>query len=155
MPRKKLKVDETELRWTKRQQALLAHLVQHGGTVEQAGQAVGLSRSAVYRTYGHREFKSALLDRLRGELPRLGADALRRVAVLASEAQSEYVRLHAAKDILDRAGIGPTLSYGGGAARLVITLLPVADEGAGRVGPVIEGTSRVVALNGEPMDGGR
>ncbi len=145
------RVKDRELRWTKRQRALLDHMVQQGGSVEAAGQAVGLSKTAAYRAYQSSEFRRELLGRIRDELPRLGADALRRMVRLASEAESEYVAFHANRDLLDRAAVSQQHVVGSGAVTLTINLLPVTGAPVGAPGGMtVDGSCRVVMPEGEP-----
>lgn len=90
---------------TARQQALVDLMVSGGLSLAAAGAAAGYAdRSATYKAWRldhvQDEYRRAVLDAMREDVP-LALEARR--ALLG--ARSELVRLHAAQDVLDRAGL--------------------------------------------------
>ena len=83
-------------------------LVTDGCTITTAANAVGLTRENLRRAL-HKDHVAQELDRtVRKYLSMNGAKAAYRLVHLTANAKSEYVQLEAAKDVLDRAGIGKT-----------------------------------------------
>ncbi len=81
-------------------------LVTDGCTITTAAKAVGLTRENLSRAL-HKDHVAQELDKtVRKYLSLNGAKAAHRLVHLTTTAKSEYVQLEAAKDVLDRAGIG-------------------------------------------------
>ncbi|CAB4187764.1 Terminase small subunit [uncultured Caudovirales phage] len=97
-----------DVQLTDRQRAFAEHYVNTGGKVGIASQRAGYSD----RTMGSKLLRDPKVIKLIQEMmvDAIGvhaASALGTVVKLAKSARSDYVRLEAAKDILDRAGFKP------------------------------------------------
>lgn len=101
------KVEDTKL--TAKQDAFVDAYVANGGNGAAAAREAGYSEKSA-RIEGHRLLRNPLIVKevyertviaLGASLPK----ALETVSKLSTEANSEYVRLEAAKDLMDRAGL--------------------------------------------------
>jgi len=103
-----MKIDKTtEL--TTRQQAFIDNLLTNGGTATQcaikAGYSTKSAKTEASRLLKHDKVLKALQNQAIKTLGYRSIQALDTISHLSSNANSEYVKLEASKDILDRAGI--------------------------------------------------
>ena len=103
-----MKIDKTtEL--TTRQQSFIDNLLSNGGSATQCAIKAGYSKKSAKveasRLLKHDKVLKALQNQAIKTLGYITIQALDTVSNLSSNANSEYVRLEASKDILDRAGI--------------------------------------------------
>ena len=103
-----MKIDKTtEL--TTRQQAFIDNLLTNGGTATQCAIKAGYSKKSAKveasRLLKQDKVLKALQTQAMKSLGYRSISALDTVSNLSQNANSEYVRLEASKDILDRAGI--------------------------------------------------
>lgn len=97
---------------TRRQIALVDAYVANGGhltkAAKEAGYAEGKSgRVSAYKAMKTPHVQQYLMQRVAEELGQHAAMAVGTVANLAKQGKSEYVKLQAAQDLLDRAGFKP------------------------------------------------
>lgn len=97
---------------TKRQMALVDHLVATGGTLAKAAEAAGYAegdsgRVTASKTIRLPHVQQYMMQRVAETIGLNATTAAAQVMKLATGAKSEYVKLEAAKDILDRAGFKP------------------------------------------------
>lgn len=97
---------------TEKQMALVDTLVTTGGTLKEAAKAAGYAPGESGRVSASRAIKlphvqQYMMQRVTEELGLAATGAVSTVGRLARGAKSEYVRLQAAQDILDRAGFKP------------------------------------------------
>ena len=95
-------------RLTKQQAAFVEHYVQNGGVVSEAAQAAGYAdRSSGYACLRKPAVQKAIMQLTLDTIGLASVPALKTVMELATGARSEYVKLQAATDLLDRAGFKP------------------------------------------------
>ena len=97
---------------TKRQMALVDHLVATGEPLARAAEAAGYAagesgRVTASKTIRLPHVQQYMMQRVTEQLGLNATIAASKVMHLASGAKSEYVQLQAAQDILDRAGFKP------------------------------------------------
>lgn len=97
---------------TRRQKALVDTLVAEGGTITDAAKRAGYKGKEAARTSGSRALalphvQRYMMQRIADELGLSAAGALNQVRRLSNGAKSEYVKLEASRDLLDRAGFKP------------------------------------------------
>lgn len=93
---------------TERQAAFVEHYVENGGNVEEAATLAGYAdRSSGYANLRNPLIQKAILAETLQHIGLAAVPALKTVSTLAASARSEYVRLQAATDLLDRAGFKP------------------------------------------------
>lgn len=98
---------------TAKQKALVDYLVENGGTQRQAAEAVGYApgdsaRTAASKALAQPHVQEYMHSLVRTHIGTTGlSSALATVTKLTTAAKSEYVRLQAAQDLLDRAGFKP------------------------------------------------
>ena len=97
---------------TEKQTALVDTLVTTGCTLRQAAEAAGYAKGESGRVSASRTLRlphvqQYMMQRVSEELGMAATGAVSTVSRLAGTAKSEYVRLQAAQDILDRAGFKP------------------------------------------------
>ena len=97
---------------TRRQMALCEAYVANGGNLTKAAEAAGYSQGNSGRTTAWKAMKlphvQQYMMQVTGEVfAKHAAMAVHTVAGLAKEGKSEYVKLQAAQDLLDRAGFKP------------------------------------------------
>lgn len=98
---------------TEKQRALVDCLVTTGCSVQEAARAAGYSpngsddsvRALGYQTLRKEHVQSYLFRRMTDELNVLGVGALGTLSYLSKSAKSDYVKLEASKDILNRMGL--------------------------------------------------
>ena len=102
-----MKQNKTQL--TTRQQAFIDNLLTNGGTATQCAIKAGYSEKSAKveasRLLKQDKVLKALQTQAMKSLGYRSISALETVSNLSQNANSEYVRLEASKDILDRAGI--------------------------------------------------
>ena len=102
-----MKQDKTQL--TTRQQAFIDNLLTNGGTATQCAIKAGYSKKSAKveasRLLKQDKVLKVLQEQAMKSLGYRSISALETVSKLSQNANSEYVRLEASKDILDRAGI--------------------------------------------------
>lgn len=109
---------------SRKTRAAITHLATKGGTVTEAAEAAGMSRSGLSKAL-QREGARALLDtEISRRLSISAARAAHTLDTLVSKARSERVQLEAATAILDRTGhgIGSELVQLGQAVQIHIDL---------------------------------
>ena len=103
-----MKIDKTN-QLTTRQQAFIDNLLTNGGTATQCAIKAGYSKKSAKveasRLLKQDKVLKALQQQAMKTLGYRSISALDTVSNLSANANSEYVRLEASKDILDRAGI--------------------------------------------------
>tara|TARA_Y100001938_G_C8030646_1_gene400443 strand:- start:264 stop:638 length:375 start_codon:yes stop_codon:yes gene_type:complete len=103
-----MKIDKTQS-LTTRQQAFIDNLLTNGGTATQCAIKAGYSKRSAKveasRLLKQDKVLKALQTQAMKSLGYRSISALDTVSNLSQNANSEYVRLEASKDILDRAGI--------------------------------------------------
>ena len=97
---------------TRRQMALCEEYVANGGNLTKAAEAAGYAQGNSGRTTAWKAMKlphvQQYMMQVTGEVfAKHAAMAVHTVAGLAKEGKSEYVKLQAAQDLLDRAGFKP------------------------------------------------
>ena len=97
---------------TKRQMALIDHLVATGEPLAKAAEAAGYAegesgRVTASKTIRLPHVQQYMMQRVAETIGMNATTAAAQVMKLATGAKSEYVKLEAAKDILDRAGFKP------------------------------------------------
>jgi len=97
---------------TPKQRALVDYLVATGGTLKSAATAAGYAegqsgRVTASKTVRLPHVQAYMMQRVAETIGLNATAAVSQVLKLASGAKSEYVRLEASKDILDRAGFKP------------------------------------------------
>ena len=97
---------------TKRQMALIDHLVATGEPLAKAAEAAGYAegesgRVTASKTIRLPHVQQYMMQRISETIGMNATSAAAQVMKLATGAKSEYVKLEAAKDILDRAGFKP------------------------------------------------
>lgn len=97
---------------TPKQRALVDYLVAKGGTLRAAATAAGYAegqsgRVTASKTVRLPHVQAYMMQRVAETIGLNATTAVSQVLKLASGAKSEYVRLEASKDILDRAGFKP------------------------------------------------
>ena len=97
---------------TKRQMALIDHLVATGEPLAKAAEAAGYAegesgRVTASKTIRLPHVQQYMMQRVAETIGLNATSAAAQVMKLATGAKSEYVKLEAAKDILDRAGFKP------------------------------------------------
>ena len=97
---------------TKRQMALIDHLVATGEPLAKAAEAAGYAegesgRVTASKTIRLPHVQQYMMQRVAETIGMNATSAAAQVMKLATGAKSEYVKLEAAKDILDRAGFKP------------------------------------------------
>jgi len=104
---KQLTISDNKL--TKRQLAFIDALISNGGNLElaalKAGYARSSARNAAYVTMRLSHVQAEFRTRLIQKLGAAAAGSINTISDLQATAQSEPVRLAAAKDILDRFGL--------------------------------------------------
>lgn len=94
---------------TKKQKAFVDALFENGGDKEQAaleaGYAKASARTQAYQILHSPNVAQAILERTAIELASAAPSAALSIRTLAGGAKSEYVRLQAAQDLLDRIGM--------------------------------------------------
>tara|TARA_R100000278_G_scaffold45769_1_gene39835 strand:- start:264 stop:635 length:372 start_codon:yes stop_codon:yes gene_type:complete len=102
-----MKQNKTQL--TTRQQAFIDNLLTNGGTATQCAIKAGYSKKSAKveasRLLKQDKVLKVLQEQAMKSLGYRSISALETVSKLSQNANSEYVRLEASKDILDRAGI--------------------------------------------------
>ena len=104
--------DVTKRELTEKQLALVDTLVTTGGTLRECAEAAGYAKGESGRVSASRTLRlphvqAYMMQRVSEELGLAATGAVQTVGRLARGANSEYVRLQAAQDILDRAGFKP------------------------------------------------
>jgi hypothetical protein len=97
---------------TKRQMALVDHLVATGESLAKAAEAAGYAQGESGRVTASKTIRlphvqQYMMQRVAETIGMNATSAAAQVMKLARGAKSEYVQLEAAKDILDRAGFKP------------------------------------------------
>ena len=97
---------------TKRQMALVDHLVATGEPLARAAEAAGYAagesgRVTASKTIRLPHVQQYMMQRMNETFGLSATSALATVRRLSSSAKSEYVQLEASKDLLDRAGYKP------------------------------------------------
>lgn len=97
---------------TKRQRMLVEAYVANGGNLTKAAQEAGYAEGNSGRVSAYKAMKTPhvqqyLMQAVAEELGQHAAMAVGTVAALAKTGKSEYVKLQAAQDLLDRAGFKP------------------------------------------------
>ena len=102
----------TQQKLTKKQTALVDHLVATGCKLAEAAEAAGYAKGESGRVTASKTIRlphvqQYMMQRVAEQLGMNATVAESKVMNLATGAKSEYVQLEAAKDILDRAGFKP------------------------------------------------
>lgn len=118
-----------------RQQRFVDHYLTNGGKQTEAARAAGYSERSA-SVIASRELRNPLIQQAiaRETLKAIGLSAvpaLHRIASLVSDAKSDYVKLEAAKDLLNRAGFAAAPA---GAVRLDHALTVHFDLGGSKLG---------------------
>lgn len=97
---------------TKRQKALVEAYVANGGNLTRAAEEAGYAEGNSGRVTAQKAMKTPhvqqyLMQQVSEAFSQHAAAAVQTVAQLSRNGKSEYVRLQAAQDLLDRAGFKP------------------------------------------------
>ena len=97
---------------TKRQEALVDEYIANGGNVTQAAKVAGYAEGhsgyvTAWKTMKLPHVQQFMMGKVAEAFSNHAAMAVHTVAGLAREGKSEYVKLQAAQDLLDRAGFKP------------------------------------------------
>jgi len=89
---------------TEQQRAVVEHILETGDTVTDAAKALELRRSSASRMLHYPHVQAYMMQRVTETLGMGSLVAAAEVMKLVRGARSEYVKLQAAQDVLDRAG---------------------------------------------------
>ena len=105
-------IDHKPRQLTRRQRNLVEAYVANGGNLTKAAAVCGYAEGESGRTSAQRAMKTphvqaALMQEMATTFSRYAPAALGAIGKLVQHGTSEYVRLEASKDLLDRAGFKP------------------------------------------------
>ena len=89
---------------TDNQKAVVEHILETGDTVTDTAECLGIPRSSASRMLHYPHVQSYMMARVTETLGMGSLVAAAEVMKLVRGARSEYVKLQAAQDVLDRAG---------------------------------------------------